>query len=209
MRPSGGTYWTGSLVEDWGQILNILDLQRDMRDSYYWGATGVLTSALVWCCAGFVSLMVSATSAVWALFIGGALIHPISVMMDKLLGRRGKHDPKNPLGPLAIASTLWLIFCLPIAYVVSTVNLSWFFPSMLVVIGGRYLTFAVVFGLKVYWVLGGSLAAAAYLLVKSGASPTLGAFTGSVIEFMFSVILFLMAIRANPSNGRPGIDAGV
>ena len=187
--------------------MNILDAQREMRDSYFWGATGVLTSGLAWCCAGFVSLMVSATSAVWALFIGGALIHPISVMMDKLLGRRGKHDPTNPLGPLALATTFWLIFCLPIAYVVSTVNLSWFFPSMLLVIGGRYLTFAVVFGLQIYWALGASLAAAAYFLVKSSASPTLGAFAGSAIEIVFSVILFLMAIRAKSNNEHGRIGA--
>ena len=169
-----------------------------MRDAYFSGATGVLTSGLVWGCAGFVSLMVSATSAVWTLFIGGALLHPVSVMMDKLLGRRGTHTPKNPLGPLAIASTLWLIFCLPIAYVVSTVNLSWFFPAMLLVIGGRYLTFGVLFGLRTYWILGASLAAAAYLLFESGASPTLGAFAGSAIELLFSVTLFVSAVRDNP-----------
>lgn len=187
--------------------MNIRDAQRDMRDAYFWGATGVLTSALVWCGAGVVSLKISASNAVWALFIGGALISPISVMMDKLLGCRGKHDPENPLGPLALASTFWLIFCLPMAFVVSTVNLSWFFPSMLLVIGGRYLTFAVVFGRQTYWALGVSLALAAYLLVKSDASPTVGAFAGSLIELMFSVVLFALAIRAKPSSARRGIGA--
>ena len=140
-----------------------------------------------------VSHLVSATNAVWALFIGGALIHPVAVAMDKLLGRRGKHDTDNPLGPLAFASTIWLIFCLPIAYAVSTLNLSWFFPAMLMVIGGRYLTFATVFGLKTYWALGGTLAVAAYLLVRNDASPTLGAFAGSAIEFVFAAVLFVMA----------------
>jgi hypothetical protein len=37
-------------------------------------------------------------------------------------------------------------------------NLSWFFPAMLMVIGGRYLSFAVVYGLRTYWALGASLA---------------------------------------------------
>ncbi len=175
--------------------MDLINAQRDMRESYYWGATGVLTSGLVWCCAGFVSLMVSGPAAVWALFIGGALIHPISVVMDKLLGLSGKHSPKNPLGSLAIASTFWLIFCLPIAYVVSTVNLSWFFPAMLLVIGGRYLTFGVLFGLRTYWALGISLAAVAYLLVIIGASPTLGAFAGSSVELIFAIVLFVMANR--------------
>lgn len=176
--------------------MNILDAQREMRDSYYAGATGVLTSALVWCCAGFVSLMVSSEKAVWALFIGGMFIFPISVVMDKLLGCRGKHDPENPMGTLAAASTFWLIFCLPLAYVVATANIAWFFPSMLMVIGGRYLTFAVVFGMRIYGILGFSLALAGCLLVMSAASPTLGAFVGSGIEFLFAIMIFRMARRA-------------
>lgn len=176
--------------------MKIIDAQSDMRSSYYWGATGVLTSGLVWCCAGIVSLMVSAEYAVWTLFIGGALIHPIAVILDKLLGVSGKHNPENPLGSLAIASTFWLIFCLPIAYVVSSVNLSWFFPAMLLVIGGRYLTFATLFGLRVYWMLGIGLAALAYLLFSLGASPTLGAFAGSAVELIFAVILFVMASKS-------------
>ena len=163
-----------------------------------------MTSGLVWGVAGFVSMMVSAKSAVWALFIGGALIFPISVVLDKLLGRRGNHDPKNPLGALAWANTFWLIFCLPIAYVVSMVNMSWFFPAMLLVIGGRYLTFGVLFGLRTYWVFGWCLAVAAYLLYKIGASATLGAFTGSGIELIFAVIFFAMAIKEEPTSERGG-----
>lgn len=151
--------------------------------------------------------MVSSERAVWALFIGGALIYPVSVAMDKLLGCRGKHDSANPMGSLALASTFWLIFCLPITYVVSTVNISWFFPSMLLVIGGRYLTFAVIFGLRIYWVLGLSLVGAAYFLVKSGSSPTLGAFVGSVIEFLFSVFIFILAIKAKSNQGHESIGA--
>jgi hypothetical protein len=176
--------------------LKITDAQADMRSSYYWGATGVLTSGLVWCCAGIVCLMVSSEYAVWTLFIGGALIHPLAIVLDKLLGVSGKHDPDNPLGSLAIATTFWLIFCLPIAYVVSTVNPSWFFPAMLLVIGGRYLTFATLFGLRTYWVLGLALAAVAYFLVSMGASPTLGAFMGAAVEIAFAVALFVMASKS-------------
>ncbi len=175
--------------------MNITDAQHDMRDGYFWGATGVLTSGLVWCVAGIVCLVYSPERAVWALFIGGALIYPISVVLDKLLGRRGSTEPGNPLASLAMATTLWLIFSLPIAYVVFTVNPGWFFPAMLLVIGGRYLCFATIFGARIYWILGGSLVAAAYLLFKIDASPALGAFTGSALEIVFSPVIFWMAIR--------------
>ena len=115
--------------------------QHDMRLSYFSGAPGMLASALAWVVAGVVALQVSASSAVLALFAGGMLIHPVGVLLCKALGRTGKHTKGNPLGALALESTGWLLLCLPIAYAVSQFNVKWFFPAMLFVIGGRYLTF--------------------------------------------------------------------
>jgi hypothetical protein len=63
----------------------IAEAQREMRFAYYGGAPGMLTSAAVWFAAGIVSLLVSPERAVWALFIGGMLIHPILVLLTNML----------------------------------------------------------------------------------------------------------------------------
>ena len=118
---------------------SIADAQREMRFVYYGGAPGMLTSAAVWLTAGIVSLLVSPERAVWTLFIGGMLIHPISILLTKLMGRSGKHSPGNPFGTLAIATTFWLVLSLPLAYAVSLIRIEWLFPAMHLVIGGRYL----------------------------------------------------------------------
>jgi hypothetical protein len=52
-----------------------------------------------------------------------------------------------------------MILSLPLACVASTVNIDWFFPSMLLVIGGRYLTFATIYGTRAYWVFGAAILA--------------------------------------------------
>jgi hypothetical protein len=78
---------------------------------------------------------------------------------------------------------------------VSLLRIEWFFPAMLFVIGGRYLTFSTIFGARIYWVCGASLALAGYLLGRVHAAPAMGAFTGSVIEAVFAVAIFVAARR--------------
>ena len=174
---------------------NIASAQREMRFGYYGGAPGMLISALVWFGAGMVSLLISPGRAIWILFIGGMFIHPASMLFCRAIGRPGKHASGNPLGALALASTFWLIFSLPLAYAASLVRIEWFFPAMLLVIGGRYLTFSTIFGTRIYWVCGMALAIASYALAAAHAAPELGAFGGSAIEASFAAFIFIVTRR--------------
>jgi len=174
---------------------NIADAQRDMRFGYFGGAPGVLASAIAWLAASAVALFVSPSSAVWALFIGGMFIFPVGVVFAKILGRPGKHSRGNPLGALAMEGTVLLMLCLPLAFVVALYRLDWFFPAMLLVIGGRYFTFATLYGSRLYWVLGGVLVLAAFLLVATQQPAAAGAFAGGIIELAFAAGLFVVAAK--------------
>ena len=173
----------------------VADAQREMRFAYYGGAPGMLTSATVWLVAGLVCLWVSPQRAVWALFIGGMLIHPVAVLLTKGLGRPGQHAPGNPMGSLALATTFWMVLSLPLAYSASVLRIEWFFPAMLFVIGGRYLTFSTVFGARIYWACGGALVLAGFALARAQAAPEWGAFTGAALEAAFATALFVGARR--------------
>lgn len=168
------------------------EAQREMRAAYYAGAPGMLTSGLVWLIAAGVAGLIGADRAIWALFIGGMLIHPVSQIVCKLAGRSGKHSPGNPLGSLAMATTFWMILSLPLAYAASMVRIEWFFPAMLLIIGGRYLTFATLFGLRIYWICGAALAGAGWILARAGVAPELCALAGGAIEAVFACIIFFM-----------------
>jgi hypothetical protein len=180
----------------------IADAQAEMRFAYYGGAPGIYTSATAWFVAACVAMQYAASNAVWALFIGGMLIHPVSLLLNKILDRPAKHSPGNPLGALAMESTVWLIVCLPLVYVVSLYRIEWFFPAMLLVIGGRYFTFATLFGTRMYWLCGAALIVAGYVLVKTNASPVIGACTGAMIETVFATLIFMMAKAENASSSR-------
>ena len=174
----------------------IADAQRDMRNAYYDGAPGILCSGLVWLIAGMVALNLSDQHAVWTLLIGGMFIHPAAVLLNKVLGRSGKHHPANPLASLAMASTFWMIMCLVLAYGVSMLRIEWFFPAVLLIIGGRYMTFATLYGMRIYWAVGIALAASAYPLFAFGASPATGALAGGAIEVGFAVAVFVLSGRS-------------
>lgn len=177
------------------QDLTIADAQREMRFAYYDGAPGILTSAAVWLSAGIVASLASPGHAVWTLLIGGALIHPISIVLLKAIGRPGKHSPGNPLGLLALATTFWLILSCALAYAVSLAHIEWFFPAMLCVIGGRYLTFSTIFGARIYWACGAALVLAGFTLLVINAAPRHGAFTGAVVEAVFAMAVFTLSRR--------------
>jgi hypothetical protein len=170
--------------------MQIQEAQEDLRLSYFGGAPGMLVSAAAWFASGLSSLYWSNQRAVFVLFVGGMLIHPLSTILTKALGRSAKHVAGNPLGRLAQETTVWLILCLPLAFVVSRFNIDWFFPAMLLVISGRYTVFATMFGSRTYWACAAALAVGAYLLFKLGAGPATGAFTGATIEAVFSIAIF-------------------
>lgn len=164
--------------------------QKDMREAYFGGATGVLASGLVWGISGVVGIYLSAFASMITLFIGGMFIFPLSILFSKLLKRTGKNSSNNGLKYLAIESLGILFVGLFLAFVIAQFKVAFFYPIMLLIIGARYLTFQTLYGLKTYWVLG-------VLLILFGAMALIfnlpfiaGAFIGSVIEIIFALVLF-------------------
>jgi hypothetical protein len=175
--------------------LTLTQAQANMRSGYLSGAPGVLVSGCVWLVAGLIAAFKSPSTAVYVLLLGGALIHPVSVLLCKTLGRTGTHEHGNPLGPLAIEGTLWLLAGIAIAYGMHVLRLEWFFPAMLLLIGGRYLTFQTLYGLRVYWVCGALLCMAGLALGLSRAPAHLSALAGAAIELAFAAAVFVQAKR--------------
>jgi hypothetical protein len=120
----------------------------------------------------------------------------VSVVFSRLAGRSAAHAKGNPLGMLAGATTFWLIFSLPLAYAASRLHVEWFFPAMLLVIGGRYLCFDTLFGDRTYWACGLALAGAGIVLGRMLATPSIAALTGSAIEAAFAMFIALREQRA-------------
>ncbi len=166
------------------------EAQKDMNISYFGGATGVFVSGLIWCISGFVALLYSNQSSMLTLFFGGMFIHPLAMLLAKKLKRPGNHKPENPLGKLALESTIILFVGLFLAFYVATLKIEWFYPIMLMIIGVRYLIFNTLYAAKIYWVLGALLIFSGMLCILLGADFVIGAFIGGGTELIFSLIIF-------------------
>jgi hypothetical protein len=168
-------------------------LQEDMRRGYFGGAPGVLISGLVWSTAATVTMLNGNEAGILTLFIGGMFIFPLSIALCKILGRVGGHHAGNPLGTSAAEGTIFFLACLPAAFATSRAHMDWFYPAMLAIIGGRYVTFQSLYGTRLYWILGGMLILAASLILVVRPAIELGAVTGAVIELIFAIVLFWTA----------------
>lgn len=177
------------------RMQTLADYQDDMRRGYLWGATGIMTSGLVWLMAGSVAYLKDPRAAIWVLFIGAGFIVPVSNLVDRLLGAPGKHASGNRLSVLALETTVLMLMCLPLAYGLSLYRIEWFFPAVLMIIGGRYLTFATIYGTPIYWALGGLLGLAALLTFFSAAPPHQSALLGGAIELVFGAALLVAKRR--------------
>ena len=172
--------------------------QADMRHAYLGGSAGIFASSLAWLSAALVAHFVSSRAGIAALFVGGMLIHPAAILLSKLLGRSGSHAKDNPLARLAIETTIWLLFAIPLAFLLSFQRAEWFFVAMLATIGGRYFTFSTLYGLRIYWAIGAALALAAFGLAATNAGATPVATAGGVIELVFAGVVFASA-RQSPA----------
>lgn len=185
--------------------MTVTQAQADMRHGYLLGAPGVLVSGLVWLVAGGVAVLVADRTAILTLLVGGALIHPLSGLVGKALGRSGSHTSGNPLAALAGETTVALLVGLVIAFAVSTVRVEWFFPTVLLVIGARYLAFQTLYGVRTYWACGGALCAAGLGLGVLVAPVAAGAFTGAAVELVTAAVLFAQARREETGEPAPSI----
>ncbi|WP_228439874.1 DUF7010 family protein [Chryseobacterium phocaeense] len=169
---------------------SLQDSQRDMKTGYAYGSTGVLVSGIIWVISGLIVNFYSPQKGIWALLIGGAMIFPLSALMGKLMGIKGEHQKNNLLARLAMEGTIWMIMCIPLAYILSLTKTEWFFQGMLMIIGGRYLTFASIYGLRIYWVLGAALGLAAIVLFRFEVAVFTSALRGGIIKIVFGFVIY-------------------
>jgi len=163
-----------------------------MDFSYFGDGTGGFAPGLVCSLAGLVVLLYSNQASMLTLFFASMFIHPLATLLSKVLKRPG-HHPDNPLGKLALESTIILFVGLFLVFYATKLQVEWFYLIMLMIIGVRYLAFNVLYGAKIYWILGAMLIFSGMLCIVLWANFILGAFIGCATEVIFSFVIFKQA----------------
>tara|TARA_B110001454_G_C12424108_1_gene310665 strand:+ start:28 stop:570 length:543 start_codon:yes stop_codon:yes gene_type:complete len=174
--------------------------QHDMRKSYFGGGPGAFASGIVWITSGITALITTKQISVMVFFFGGMLIYPLGILFSKLLGHSGKHKKDNPLSILALESTFLLFIGLFIAFLTLQIRSDWFYPIMILIIGGRYLIFSTIYGIRIYWIFGAILIATGVLGFVLKTPFYLIVLIGGMIEVLFSLIIMFLEKRNIQNN---------
>lgn len=180
----------------------ITDAQRDMRRAYVGGGPGVLVSALVWFSAALVAPGQGIGRAFTVLFFGGMLIFPLATLLVRLAFRREREASGNPLGMIALESTIAMLGGFLAAWLFLPFRPDYVFPIAAVAVGTHYFAFRSVYGDPLFWVLGGLITAvglaAIFALAPIPGGPILAV---GAIELVFAGWLTARALRAGRAAG--------
>lgn len=165
--------------------------QQDMREAYYSGIPGLIASGCVWLAAGLAAFWSAPVNGMLTLVIGGMLIFPLSIVLSKLLGRSGQHAKTNPLAPLALQGTFWMLLSIPIAVTLGYYQPAYFFSAMLLIIAGRYLTFSTLYGMSLFYLLSAALVTVALVALLLKLPHYFAGVAGGGVELLFALIAFM------------------
>jgi len=177
--------------------MTVSEAQRDISRAYVGGGSGVLVSALVWFAAALVANNKGVATAFAVLFLGGMLIFPVSVLIARLLFRREKEAPDNPLGRVALESTIAMLGGLFAAWLFLPFEPRFVFPLAAIAVGTHYAVFKTIYGDPLFWLLGALITlvgvVSIYGLVPIPGGPILAV---GAIELVFAVLLIMRAMPA-------------
>ena len=134
--------------------MDIATAQSELRRAYVGGGPGAIVSSIVWFVAAFVETHHGIPLAFKMLFLGGFVIFPLATLVCRFGFRRAKESRDNPLGLVALESTIAMIGGLIAAWLFVPFAPAFVFPLAAIAVGTHYLVFKTAYGDRLYWILG-------------------------------------------------------
>lgn len=175
----------------------ISEAQADLRRAYVGGGPGVLVSSAIWFAAASVEQAQGIAAGFVALFIGGMAIFPVSKLICRFVFRRSNESLVNPLGMVALESTVAMIGGLFAAWLFVSTKPMLVFPLAAIAVGTHYGVFKTIYGDRSFWVLTAIITtigvADIYVAPMRGAT----AWSVAVVELVFGLFLVARAMGQN------------
>ena len=178
--------------------MTITDVQADLRRAYVGGGPGAFVSGVLWFVAAWVEVNHGIRTAFVALFFGGMMIYPLGLAASRLLFRRASETSGNPMGPVALESTIAMIGCLLAAWLILPFQPALVFPIAAVAVGTHYFVFKTAYGDKIYWLLA-AIVSALGLAEVFGVTHLAGGLILAVglVEVTFGALLTMRALKSD------------
>jgi hypothetical protein len=177
--------------------MDIKSAQAENRRSFVGGGPGVVVSGLVWLAAAVTLQQAGVKPGFAALFFGGMLIAPVSTAVVRAIFRRAAPARENALAAIGFETVFSLIASLLAAWLLMASAPDFVFPVAAMAIGARYFTFATLYGSKLYYALGGAIAAIGTAAIWGPVAVPGGvAFAVAAVELAAGVLLTIVFLRA-------------
>ena len=175
--------------------MDIVDAQRDLRRAYVGGGPGAIVSGSVWVVAGFMASLSGKSSAFTLLFFGGMLIFPLATLICRAGFRRAKESVDNPMGWVALESTIAMIGGFVGAWLMLRFEPAFVFPLAALAVGTHYAVFKTAYGDRLYWVLAAAISCVGVFdILNFIHTPGGPIFAVGLIEIVFGVVLMLRSL---------------
>ena len=121
--------------------MEVVQAQKDVRDTFLGGFAGQLVSAAVWGASAAACTWHSLHMGEIILVLGGFFIFPITQLLLRSLGHAYALPKGHPMNALGIQVAFVLPLTLPVVIGIGILRPAWFYPAFMIALGAHYLPF--------------------------------------------------------------------
>lgn len=169
--------------------MQIGDAQREIRTHYVGGFYGQLVSGVLWLASAALATWSTPSAAIVTLVAGGFFIFPATTLLVGLSGPKRPISPQNALPQLGMQVAFVLPLSMPLLLPVGLLEINWFYPAMMVLLGAHYLPFVFLYGMRMFAVLAGVLVVAGVMIAMyASRSFAAGAWVTGAVLLLFAFV---------------------
>jgi hypothetical protein len=189
--------------------------QAQMRVIYRSGSVGAAVAGVVWLASALTTVFAGVGWGIVVMVGVGFAIYPLTQAALRMLGGPASVPRDNPLRELAVEVPLVGPLMIPLVGAATLYRAEWFYPAFMLAMGGHYLPFSFLYGMRAFVVLGAVMSIGGLVIaVWASGLAVAGAFGTSVALFVFAAVAWRedlverssTDIRGNAGTDRRGVD---
>lgn len=163
--------------------------QAQMRVIYRSGSVGAAVAGAVWLASASTTVLAGAGWGIAVMMGAGFFIYPLTQVALRLLGGPASVPRDNPLRELAVEVPLVGPLMIPLVGAATLYRAEWFYPAFMLAMGGHYLPFSFLYGMRGFVVLGAVMSIGGLVMaVWASGLAVAGAYATSMALFVFAAI---------------------
>jgi hypothetical protein len=127
--------------------MEIIQAQKDVRDTFLGGFAGQLVAAVLWGASAAACTWRSLHLGEVILVLGGFFIFPLTQLLLRSLGHAYALPKGHPMNALGMQVAFTLPLTLPVVVGIAALRPAWFYPALMITLGAHYLPFVFMYGM--------------------------------------------------------------